>query len=313
MQKQFLDKVRGAIVGYAIGNALGHGTEFMSLREVQAKYPTGLTDYSQIVSDAHRSLWVKGAWTADTEALILLIESIIANNRIDYHDIARRYQERFSENSAGISSDVRWIFTNPNYPADPFKTAESVWRNMKNDNCPNDPIGRAVIAGMWNHSADEEASGLCRLTHPQPRCIVSSRVIAEMARSLFWTGEPASYQSLHDLAEKNCPDVVPYIETARHGALTELDLDAPEDFWYVRKAMAAALWAIWNTDSMQDGMLAIVNQGGDADTNSALATALLGIKHGLSSLHKRYVENLVDHDRILSVADRFADTLQTNH
>ena len=61
------NKIKGLIHGQVIGDALGLGTEFMSKEEVRANYPNGLTDYSQIIQEKHRSKWQKGAWADDTD------------------------------------------------------------------------------------------------------------------------------------------------------------------------------------------------------------------------------------------------------
>ena len=61
------NKIKCLTYGLVIGDALGLGTEFMSKEEVRANYPDGLTDYSQIIQEKHRSKWQKGAWADDTD------------------------------------------------------------------------------------------------------------------------------------------------------------------------------------------------------------------------------------------------------
>ena len=43
---------------------------------------------------------------------------------------------------------------------------------------------------------------------------------------------------------------------------------------------------------MNEGLLAVVNAGGDADTNAAVACAILGAKFGFNAIPKEYVEGL---------------------
>ena len=49
MNLSIKEKVYGAIFGYAIGDALGLGAEFMTRQEIKKRYPEGLRHYSQIV------------------------------------------------------------------------------------------------------------------------------------------------------------------------------------------------------------------------------------------------------------------------
>ena len=85
-----IDQVRGILFGHAIGDALGIGTEFLSKQQVEEYYPKGLYDYKQIKQDQHRRRWNAGDWTDDTDQMLCILDSILANATIDVQDIAFR-------------------------------------------------------------------------------------------------------------------------------------------------------------------------------------------------------------------------------
>jgi ADP-ribosylglycohydrolase len=60
-------------------------------------------------------------------------------------------------------------------------------------------------------------------------------------------------------------------------------------------------------DSFEDGVIAVINKGGDADTNGAVTGALMGAKYGFNALPKRWVEGLVNLDRVIAAADGLYD------
>ena len=53
-------------------------------------------------------------------------------------------------------------------------------------------------------------------------------------------------------------------------------------------ALEAALWAFWSTDSFEDGALAAVNLGDDADTTGAIYGQLAGAYYGVDGIPERW-------------------------
>jgi ADP-ribosylglycohydrolase len=70
---------------------------------------------------------------------------------------------------------------------------------------------------------------------------------------------------------------------------------------YTLKTLAAGLWAYWNAKSFEEGLLSVVRAGGDADTNAAVACAILGAKYGYSAIPQKYVDGLVYKDQLDAV------------
>ncbi len=73
--------------------------------------------------------------------------------------------------------------------------------------------------------------------------------------------------------------------------------------------MSAALWALWHCSSFEEGLLAVVNAGGDADTNAAVACSVLGAKYGFSAFPKKYVQGLYASDLLDKISDMVTNRL----
>lgn len=76
---------------------------------------------------------------------------------------------------------------------------------------------------------------------------------------------------------------------------------------YTLLTLSVALWAFWHAESFEDGLLKVVNAGGDADTNAATACAILGAKFGYSAIPEEYVEGLIYREQLDNVIEKLAD------
>ena len=72
---------------------------------------------------------------------------------------------------------------------------------------------------------------------------------------------------------------------------------------YVVLALEAALWALWNSSSYEEGVLLAVNLGNDADTTGAIYGQLAGAIYGHESIPEHWRERTVMSDRISELAD----------
>lgn len=310
MDKNLKSKISGLLYGFAIGDALGLGTEFMSRRVVEKKYPNRLTDYSQIVRDAHRSQWKRGEWSNDTNYVLTLIESLCECEGVNHMDYARRLSDLFHKKQYDFTTHLRWLLSQPDYVDDPYKVARRVWREMKDKESPSDNLGRALVMGLWKENVKENVLLNCRLTHPKPRCEVSAVLIGSMVNSLFWKDCEIPYDTLHEYIREKNIETLDYIETAHDGKLEDFNLGDMATYWYVRKAMGAAFWSLWHCKSPNEALIKIVNEGGDADTNASVAIGLLGLKYGVESIDRKYIDNLIGAEIIESASDRLEALLE---
>ncbi len=85
--------------------------------------------------------------------------------------------------------------------------------------------------------------------------------------------------------------------------IDDLALDEARSIGYTLKAMNVGLWAARTGDSVEEGLIRVVNAGGDTDTNGAVAGAFLGARAGEDALPQRWLDNIADTHRLVTLAD----------
>ena len=73
------------------------------------------------------------------------------------------------------------------------------------------------------------------------------------------------------------------------------------------ESLEAALWAFESTENFEDGALAVVNLGDDADTTGAVYGQLAGAHYGIDAISSEWVDKIAMRDEIVAMADRLAD------
>jgi ADP-ribosylglycohydrolase len=74
-------------------------------------------------------------------------------------------------------------------------------------------------------------------------------------------------------------------------------------------ALGAGVWAVTHASSFAEGVQRIVHEGGDADTNAAVAGALLGARYGFSVIPSEWVTGLVFESDLRSRSERLLGIL----
>jgi ADP-ribosylglycohydrolase len=100
------------------------------------------------------------------------------------------------------------------------------------------------------------------------------------------------------LSSEYSSEIIQYIDMSDSDSLEVFDLDEglnPKEtnkIGFTLKAMGAGFWALKHAVSYRDGILQVIHEGGDADTNAAVAGALLGARYGLKGIPNELVLDL---------------------
>ncbi len=312
--------MRGVLWGQAVGDALGLGTEFMTRADIARCYPRGLTSYGEIIRDQHRARWPIGAWTDDTDQMLCILESLLALGTVSPADIGRRIAHWAETSGLGIGRTVQRAMDRDGFSTDPVAAARQAWEDGRARHAANGGVMRTSVLGLW-HLRDVErvadnAAAACRVTHYDPRCVASCITVSLAIRALVIDPSCDRGALVAALSRAACrfdPRCAEAFELAAQGDVGALGLDEgmrPGDngrIGYTLKALAAGLWAVLHAPDFETGVSEVVMAGGDADSNAAVAGALLGARFGRAGIPTRWLSELHDRDRFAALVDALVE------
>lgn len=307
------NQIKGLIFGQAIGDALGLATEFLTKKDTSLFYSNGVKNYQDIISDRHRSRWEKGEWTDDTEQFLCILDGLIENKTINLNDIASRFVKWMKNNGRGIGRHTLNILSIGDYAKYPIKVSELVWNMSRKQSAPNGGIMRTSIIGCWNYQDWEmvrvNTENVCKLTHYDPRCVGSCVIISRVI-SQFLQEKSIIKSDLLEIANLYDPRIEEYIELAYQPDISLLALDEEGKIGYTLKTLSAALWVFNNSSDFSFALTEVIMQGGDADTNGAVAGALLGMKFGYSNIPSHLKDNLIGKELLEEKAAKYFELVE---
>ncbi|KAF8532793.1 ADP-ribosylation/Crystallin J1 [Trichophaea hybrida] len=315
-----LDKIRGTIIGSALGDAIGIYTEFLSAEQSLSSYPHPITLTQPITpfrGDSHRDKFTPGSWTDDTDhSLLLLLSYLHYNGVLSPLDFAARLKSWCSQGlrvldrlPLGLGRTVKTVVDNPGFLTDPTQAAKKNWVSSQCENAANGSLMRTHVLGIITLSmTKEEAFGTAmevgQVTHFDPRCVVACCIVTAVIRGML-RGEVVGEKDVDEIVEEAYTWVcerewgeetkMPVLnrgEFEKHvyaKEIMELQLDDASAMGYVYKALGAALMmlrramrALSSDTAVFKGLIGeLVMAGGDADTNACVAGALVGVGLGL--------------------------------
>lgn len=287
------DRLKGTIYGQAIGDALGLGTEGMTDEDMAWKYPHGIKHYSDIFQDRHRKRWKIGDWTDDTDMMLCIANAVIKDKGVNLTSIAQNFKDWANGEPMGIGENTYKVLMIGDYVEHPLEVSKKVWEMSGKKAAANGGLMRTSIVGLFPKAVEECAVNICRLTHYDPRCVGSCVIVSELIHALVYNEKRLSYHQIVDMSRKYDERIVEFVDLSMNTDIRALELQDEESVGYTLRTLAAALWAYWNARSFEDGLLSVVRAGGDADTNAAVACAILGAKFGFTAIPQEYVDGLI--------------------
>ena len=297
------NRFRGALVGLAVGDALGTTLEFTQ--------PGTFEPISDMTGGGPFGL-APGKWTDDTSLALCLADSLVQRQMFDPKDQIERYIRWRGEGLWSSTGHCFDIGNTTSAALDRFEqTGEPYSGPTHERSAGNGSVMRLAPVPMFfaRDAADavHYSGQSSRTTHGAIACIDACRYYG----GLMWAALDGVGKS-DLLAAKYSPagqwdDLGPWhdeIEEVAGGSFKRREPPEIQGSGYVVKSIEAALWAYHKSTSFQQGALMAVNLGDDADTTGAIYGQLAGAFYGIDAIPAAWTQRIALRDDIIDLADK---------
>lgn len=289
-----LDRAVGALLGLAVGDALGTTLEFRQ-RDQQPHH-------SDITGGGPFGL-KPGVWTDDTSMALALAESLEAHPDLDARDLMTRFVRWHRE---GAYSPTGRCFDIGITTRTALSKFEGSGNSIAGDTDPysagNGSLMRLSPVAIRHHADADRADDVARrqsaTTHAAPECL---EACAYFARLLVRAINGEDKDSL--LA----PGVWPgggKVASIAAGDWRNKSRDDIRSSGYVIHTLEAAMWAVARAESFEEAVVLAVNLADDADTVGAVTGQLAGALWGAQAIPAHWLNVLAWEPQIRGLSER---------
>lgn len=227
----------------------------------------------------------------------------------------------------GMGRTVRLVLKQKDFVNDPISAGYRVWRENGKNMAANGSVMRTSPTGcfaFWDLKTVKEVAKIYSLvTHYDPRCsfvsvcisLVCAKIIQR--RSTEEDVDDEFVEKIIDESIKETFEFVPESEEFREEiiyyssceSIEDLKLGDPKSIGYSLKAFGCAIWALRHSKSPLESLVAICREGGDADTNGAVAGILVGARYGYKALPGECLELMFSREWISQLLSAFLGTM----
>lgn len=326
------DRVHGCLLGGACGDALGAPVEFLQADEIIARYGrSGIIEFDEAYG-------VMGAITDDTQMALFTVEGLIraairASSKgishppgVVHHAYRRWFITQTMDFESGrdlvdgwLALDRRlWVRRAPGH------TCLSALREERPFGSPavNDSKGCGTVMrdapfglAFDPRRAFDLAREAAHTTHGHPNAGYSSAALAAIIAYVM-RGQSllVAVRSALDLLQEAAmaTEVRRAVDEAVEvGSSADWKARLPElgEGWVAEEALAIAVACALGSSGAEEAIVTAVNHSGDSDSTGAITGNLVGAIHGVSSLPRRWREQVELSDVIGTLAQDLANVV----
>jgi len=294
-----IDRYRGALLGLAVGDALGGPLAFLSKEQIRIKHG----DVTGMIGGGWLGLR-PGETTDAIELALRLAESLIDKGTFDRLDVAIRYVEAYEKRPTGLDNITRAALAAIASGTKVDEAAREAAELTGDDGVTNGTLGRSVpIALFFARDADAlVASTLAEaaVTHP-PGSARAGAAVLNLFLSHILAGV-SGYDELFDSVERTVAERPEDLQAVLGKVRDHDEADLRVTGGLV-ETLELALYHFYWGDSLRDAVLRGIRSGGPTATTGALIGALAGAFHGHEAIPAEWLRALEGRSRIERLAE----------
>ena len=222
----------------------------------------------------------------------------------------------------GIGQTVTKVLSHSHFLEDPFRASKEINHLMNGKAAANGAVMRTSVIPLILFPLSLEqimdfTLNICKVTHDEIRC-QSSCVAVSVAIAMIMKGNH-NIDSLKNCALDSALKTIidsklSSNQVSEYGtelksfiqskSFRDLDLCHSTSIGFTYKAMGSAFVALSTYKDFQNAIIDLTMEAGDADTNCAVAGALLGVYLGYSKLPKQWLDKLIHFDWLYQLVEQ---------
>jgi ADP-ribosylglycohydrolase len=309
------ERVRGCLVGGAVGDALGGAVEFLPRREIAQRHgPAGLTTMvSNLITD-------------DTQMTLFTAQGLVdASPGADVRSVRRAYLDWLGTQTlpappagaAGLAAES-WLYARRapgNACLSGLQHTGGGPVNPRSKGCGtvmrSAPFG---LAGLGPQQAFDLAAECARITHGHPTAAASAGAFAAIVDLLMSGANLKSAVGVaFDLLEEfpgggeTVTALRATVQLADQGDPSADRVESLGAGWVAEEALAIAVYCALVAEHAWEGLLLAVNHSGDSDSTGSICGNLLGAERGPQEIPLAWRSQVEGLPTIIALADKLFD------
>ena len=299
----------GAIIGHAVGDAMGFPTEFSKREELLQNPVIEMIDSPDVGQPA-------GSWSDDTAMEIATNDSFIQKKYFDYKDIMDKW--------------VKWIskseYTPTGVAFDIGRTCLKAIKKYCNGTAPlqcgstsinengNGSLMRILPVALYAYSKKLDDTSIHKLTN-EVSSLTHAHEVSRLGCYIYvqfiicllkGNTKQEAYKHIQNLDYRSFRmDSIHHYARILNEQIEFQILDNIKSTGYIVDTLESAMWIFMNAQHYKEAIIASTNIGGDTDTIGAIVGSMAGIYYGFDSIPSNWLNKLQRKEYLMELADKF--------